>query len=114
MLRYNLVKRSNPRDASQAAKFYASPTTRGLIDMRFISEDIAGSSSLSRGDISNVIMGFMDRLPIYLLNGYSVELGELCKMRVVFSSEGVETESAFHTSKIRDLKIYFLAGPHLK
>lgn len=113
-LRYNLVKRENPKDPSKPAKFYASPTTRGSVGIIEISNDVAGSSSLSRGDLYNAIISLIDQMPKYLLNGYSVQLGDLGTFRIVFSSEGVEHEEEFNVSKMRDVKIYFLPGPRFK
>jgi hypothetical protein len=41
-------------------------------------------------------------------------LGEFGDLRLNFSSEGTETESAFTPSKIRNVKIAFRAGTDIK
>jgi len=49
-----------------------------------------------------------------LANGNIVSLGELGNLRLNFSSEGAETESAFSPTKIRNVKIVFTPGTDIK
>lgn len=114
MLYYHLIQRADPRDRSKPQKWYVQPESRGRKTIRDISADIAGASSLSRGDIQNVILSLVDQVPRYLLDGQSVEFGEIGSMRISFSSEGVEKKDDFKTSKIDSLKIVFIPGPRFK
>ena len=114
MLLYNLIQRANPRDLTLPKRWYATPATRGRKTIKEISADVSGSSSLSRGDIQNVILSLVDQVPKYLLDGQSVELGELGSMRISFSSEGVENKADFNAAKIDDVKIIFTPSPKLK
>ena len=81
--------------------------------MRDIAHDIAGRSSLTRGDIENVLANFMDCLPHYLRDGFSVQLGEFGTMRLTLSSEGAATEKAFKTETIKP-RVVFTPGRELK
>ena len=81
--------------------------------MRDIAREIAGRSSLTRGDIENVLANFMDCLPHYLRDGFSVQLGEFGTMRLTLSSEGTATEKAFKTEKIKP-RVTFTPGVELK
>ena len=114
MLSYKLVKRANPRDRQLPPKWYATPYNNGRKSISDISDDVATASSLSRGDIQNVILSLVDQVPKYLLDGKSVELGELGILRVSFSSEGVNTEDEFNASRIDSVKIIFTPGSRLK
>ncbi len=114
MLKYNLIQRADPRDRTLPKKWYAAPAIQGRTTIKEISSDISGSSSLSRGDISNVIMSLLDQIPRYLLIGRSVELGELGSFRISFSSEGVDTKEEFNAAKIDDVKIVFTPGTRFK
>ena len=107
MLKYKLGERGNPSDKEASKKIYAKPVKTGTKTVSSLSSDIADISSLSRGDINDVITNLVERVPKNLLEGNSVSLGELGTLRVSFSSEGVDTESEFHTSKIKGLKIIF-------
>lgn len=106
MLKYKLIQRINPSDRTKPAKWYASPSSRGRKSIKQISNDVSGSSSLSRGDIQNVILSLVDQIPKYLVDGQSVELGELGTLRISFSSEGVDNKEDFNTSKIEKAKIF--------
>lgn len=114
MLKYKLVERGNPSDKEAPKKIYARPVKTGTKTVSSLSSDIADISSLSRGDINNVITNLVERIPKDLLEGNSVSLGELGTLRVSFSSEGVETEADFHTSKIKGLKVIFTPGKLIK
>ena len=81
--------------------------------MRDIARDIAGRSSLTRGDIENVLANFMDCLPHYLRDGFSVQLGEFGTIRLTLSSEGAATEKAFKTETIKP-RVTFTPGVELK
>lgn len=95
-------------------KWYASPVNSGKITKSDLSKEVVGYSSLSRGDVSNVIETLLDVIPKYLLMGKSVYLGEFGTFRLSFSSEGVENIEDFNTSKISGVKIIFHPGVELK
>ena len=114
MLKYKLIQRANPGDRTKPAKWYASPTSRGRKSIKQISNDVSGSSSVSRGDIQNVILSLVDQIPKYLVDGQSVELGELGTLRISFSSEGVDNKEDFNTSKIEKAKIVFTPSTAMK
>ena len=78
-----------------------------------IARDISGRSSLTRGDISNVLYNFIDCLPHYLRDGFSIQLGEFGSMRVTLSSKGAETEKTFKTETIKP-RVVFTPGTELK
>ena len=111
-MKIKMVQRKNPQKKSEV-KYYASPVNAGKKTLRDIAHDIAGRSSLTRGDIENVLSNFMDCLPHYLRDGFSVQLGEFGTMRLTLSSEGAETEKAFKTEKIKP-RVTFTPGVELK
>ena len=99
-MKIKLQKKKNPQKRTEE-KFYANPVNLGKKTLRDIAHDIAGRSSLTRGDIENVLANFMDCLPHYLRDGFSVQLGEFGTMRLTLSSEGAATEKAFKTETIK-------------
>ena len=82
-------------------KFYANPVNVECKTLDDIVRGISGRSSLTRGDIENVLFNFIDRLPCYLRDGFSVQLGEFGTMRLTLSSEGALNEKAFKTETIK-------------
>ena len=111
-MKIKMVQRKNPHKKSEV-KYYASPVNAGKKNLRDIAHDIAGRSSLTRGDIENVLSNFMDCLPHYLRDGFSVQLGEFGTMRLTLSSEGSATVKAFKTETIKP-RVTFTPGVELK
>ena len=68
---------------------------------------------MTRGDVSNVLYNFIDCLPHYLRDGFSIQLGNFGSMRVTLSSKGAETEKAFKTETIKP-RVVFTPGRELK
>ena len=111
-MKIKLQKKKNPQKRTEE-KYYANPVNLGKKTLRDIARDIAGRSSLTRGDIENVLANFMDCLPHYLRDGFSVQLGEFGTMRLTLSSEGAATEKAFKTETIKP-RVVFTPGRELR
>ena len=111
-MKIKMVQRKNPQKKSEV-KFYASPVNAGKKTLRDIAKDIAGRSSLTRGDIENVLTNFMECLPSYLRDGFSVQLGEFGTVRLTLSSEGALDEKTFKTETIKP-RVTFTPGVELK
>lgn len=114
MLKYKLVQKGNPRDLSAPKKYYANHASSGRKTLKHLSRDIEDRSSLSRGDISNVLDNLVDQVPKYLLDGQTVSLGELGSLRLTLSSEGAEKAKDFNVNMIKNVKIVFTPGKMLK
>ena len=112
-MKVKLVVRTNPRKQGDPGKWYANPVNAGKKTLRDIAKDIAGRSSLTRGDIENVLTNFMECLPSYLRDGFSVQLGEFGTMRLTLSSEGAANEKSFKTETIKP-RVTFTPGVELK
>jgi predicted histone-like DNA-binding protein len=112
-MKIKLVERMNPADRSQPAKWYANAVNAGKKDLKSIAAGIAGRSSLTRGDIENVLSNFVDELPELLKDGFSVQLGEFGTLRLSLSSEGAEKPEKFNTSNISG-KVIFTPGAAVK
>ena len=111
-MKIRLVPKINPQKREEV-KFYANPVNVGRKTLDDIARDISGRSSLTRGDISNVLYNFIDCLPHYLRDGFSIQLGEFGSMRVTLSSKGAETEKTFKTETIKP-RVVFTPGTELK
>ena len=112
-MKYKLIERANPQDRTKV-KWYASPVNDGRITQRDLAKDIVDNSSLSKGDVANVIENLLDTMPKYLLMGKSVSLGEFGTLRLSFTSEGVESADKFSPNLITGAKVVFTPGVELK
>jgi len=113
-MKYRVIERVNPAKKEDKRKQYASPVNAGNLTIKDLAKEIAGRSSLTRGDIENVLANFLDELPNYLKIGMSVKLGEFGTMRLNLKSEGVEQGKKFDASKIKGVKIIFTPSSELK
>ena len=111
-MKVNLVKRKNPQDKTKE-KLYGNAVNLGTKTLHEISTDIAGRSSLTRGDIENVLSNFVDRIPAYLLDGFSVQMGEFGTIRISISSKGAAKAKEFNTDTIK-IRVIFTPGVAFK
>lgn len=109
---YRLVQKANPLDQEHKQR-YATSVNAGKIDTRMIAKTLAQKSSLTTGDVMNVLENLMEEIPRWLAQGYSVSLGELGTFRLSLSSEGVKEQKAFNTRTIKK-KVVFLPSKSFK
>ncbi|MDR2118649.1 MAG: DNA-binding protein [Tannerellaceae bacterium] len=108
----HLVER---RILSQKMKIqYAVPVHTGKMTLRDFAAHIAGRSSLSCGDIENVLTNFAEEMPAFLKLGMSVQLGSLGTVRPGLASKGVEEGQPFTASHIKGARVIFTPGTELK
>lgn len=111
-LQFNAVERPNP--ITKEKKWYASPRQTGKRDLKSMSKDLADVSSLSAGDVQNVIVNLVDQMPKWLMEGISVRLDGFGSFRLSFSSEGVAAKEDVSATNITDVRIIFDADDNLK
>jgi predicted histone-like DNA-binding protein len=113
-MKYKLLQRKNPQQPQEPGKYYAMPVNDGRVSQKAIATEIAGLSSLARGDVSNVIDSLIDTIPKYLLMGKSVNLGDLGTLRLSFSSAGAATPEDFRAGMISGVRVIFTPSTSLK
>jgi predicted histone-like DNA-binding protein len=113
-MKYKVIKKTNPRDPKGPKKQYASPVKAGNLTLKDLAKEIAANSSLSRGDVENVLINFVEQMPVFLKIGMSVKLGDFGTLRLSLKSEGVEEGEKFDASKIKGVKPIFTPGMELK
>ena len=113
-MKYRVIKKTNPRDAKAPKKQYAIPVNAGNLAVKDLAKDIASRTSLTRGDIENVLYSFLEALPTYLKIGMSIKLGEFGTLRLNIKSEGVDEDKKFDASKIKGVKVIFTPSSEFK
>lgn len=109
---YRLVQKANPLD-QQHKQRYATSVNAGKIDTRMIAKTLSQKSSLTTGDVMNVLENLMEEIPRWLGQGYSVSLWELGTFRLSLSSQGVKEQKEFNTRTIKK-KVVFLPSKSFK
>jgi predicted histone-like DNA-binding protein len=104
-LQFNAVQRKNP--LTKVIKWYAAPRITGRRTLRDFSKDLSEVSSLSAGDVQNVIANLIDQLPKWLMQGNSVKLDGFGTFRLSFSSEGALAKGEVSSRLIKEIHIIF-------
>jgi predicted histone-like DNA-binding protein len=112
-MKFKLIEKGNPSQPSAPKKWYPSAVNAGKFTIRDFAKEIAGRSSLTRGDIENVLINFIDELPTFLKLGMSVQLGGFGTLRLNLSGEGAATPAAFNAETI-SAKVIFTPSAELK
>jgi predicted histone-like DNA-binding protein len=112
-MRYKTVFRVNPQNRV-AGKYYAIPVYIGEIDLKRIAAEVAALSSLSSGDVYNVLVNFTEALPKYLKDGYKLRLGDFGILKVSFSSEGTDEAKQIVPARIRSRRVLYTPGKDIK
>lgn len=114
-MKYKLVEKGTPGKPTAPKKWYANPINSGTVDQKAIAKAIAGRSSLTAGDVANVIENFLEVLPSYLTDGKSVKLGDFGTFRLSISSEGAEKAEDFNAAtQIKTVKTLFTPSTDFK
>jgi predicted histone-like DNA-binding protein len=113
-MKYKVIKKANPQNRTAEPKYYAAPSYADEISLKRIASELAALSSLSAGDVHNVLINFTEALPKYLKDGYKVRLGDFGIFKVSFSSEGAEDPKQVLPAHIRGRKVLYVAGKDIK
>ena len=113
-MKYKLVEKINPRDPEAPKKWYAIPVHAGKFTIKDVAKEIAGRSSLTRGDIENTLSNFTEELPILLKLGLSIQLGNLGTLRLTLSSAGADSPGEFTVAMIKGVRVVFTPSAEFK
>ncbi|MDR2817030.1 MAG: HU family DNA-binding protein [Proteiniphilum sp.] len=113
-MKYRVIERKNPQNPQERGKYYANAVNAGRFTVKQFAKEIAGRSSLTHGDIENVLTNFLDELPTFLKIGMSIKLGDFGTFRLSLSSEGADSPEQFNAGMIKGAKIIFTPGTELK
>lgn len=109
-INYSVSPRINPRDKEAAPKYYGKVQSSGTIDFDVLAEDISYATSLTDGDVSNVLRALVKQIKKHLADGKIVQLDGLGTFQFQMSSKGAETEKDYNTSLIKKVSIRFRPG----
>ena len=113
-INYSVSARPNPRDKEAAPKFYGKVQSTGTVSFDTLAEDISYATSLTDGDVSNVLRALVKQVKKHLTDGKIVQLDGLGTFQFQMSSKGAETEKDYNTSLIRKVRIQFRPGRLIK
>lgn len=86
MIKFKLIEKGNPGKPTEPKKWHALVIYSDKVTQKELSANLADLSSLSMGDVANVITNLVQELPKILSRGGIVQLGELGSFRITLSS----------------------------
>ncbi|MDR3268030.1 MAG: HU family DNA-binding protein [Tannerella sp.] len=113
-MKYRVVLKGNPQQPAAPKKKYAGAVNAGKFTLKHFAKEISGRSSLTAGDVENVLTNFVEVLPTFLKLGLSIKLGDFGTLRLTLSSEGVDEDKEFTASHIKGTRVVFTPGPEFK
>lgn len=113
-INYSIAKMKNPNDKGAPEKFYAKAQASGTVDINELAEEISYSTTLTDGDVLNVIRALVKQINKHIAKGEIVKLENLGSFQAQISSDGAETEEEFSAANIRKVSLQFRPGIGLR
>ncbi len=107
---YSISEWRNPLRPEEPALFYARMQVEEEIPLSQLAEEVAWGTSLTRGDIENLVTAASERVAYHLKNGDMVDLGDFGKFQCQLSSRGAETAKKFTHRNIKKVRFQFRPG----
>jgi predicted histone-like DNA-binding protein len=113
-MKFRVISKINPSKPEAPKKKYASAVNAGKFTLKDFAKQISGRSSLTTGDVENVLTDFVDELPTFLKLGLSVKLADFGTLRLSLSSDGVDEDKPFTADNIKGVRVIFTPSPEFK
>lgn len=112
---YSVTKLVPTLSTNKVPKFYARAQVRDNIDIKAFAESISSQTTLSRADVTAVLISTVENLIRELKRGNQICLGDLGKFRLQINSVGADSADKFNAaSNIKGVNIQFVPGDDLK
>ena len=111
---YNKVQRANPSNPAAPKKWYPVLKSIGRVTEKQVAKEIADETTLNPKEAEMAIYQFQKVLTKALLDGKTVQLGELGSFQLTIKSKGVENESAVTASLIEKINLRFAPSTDMK
>lgn len=113
-VKYSIAKMKNPQKPEEAPKYFAKAQARETVGLNKIADELAYATSLTDGDVLNVLRGLIRKAKEHMADGDIVSFGEFGTFQIQVSSAGAVTEEEFIPANIRKARIQFRPGELLR
>jgi predicted histone-like DNA-binding protein len=113
-LNYSIAMMGNPLKADDPKKAYAKAQISEELSLKELSKQVAAQTTVSRADVSAVLISTVENLFEALRSGKQVDFGELGKFRLQVTSRGAETAEKFTATNITGVNIQYVPGEDLR
>lgn len=109
-INYSVFPMKNPQHRDEAPKYYGKVQATGTADFEVLADEIAYATTLTDGDVANVLRALVKQMKKHLADGKIVKLDGFGSFQFQLSGKGAETEKAYTTSLIKKMSIQFRPG----
>ena len=113
-INYSLSLMRNPQKPNEEKKYFAKAQATGTVEINEIAEDVAYATSLTDGDVLNVIRALIKQMKKHMSNGRIVKLETLGTFQIQVRSTGAATKKEFTQANIKKTTIQFRPGTLVK
>ena len=114
-IQYSIAMMGNPQHEDDPKKAYAVLQQTGNIGIGELADHISSHNSVfSKGTIVGALTEMCDCIRELLLQGYSIELGDLGRFSLSVKSEGADAIEEFTANNIKSLNVNFNPGARLQ
>ena len=100
-LNYSIVLLGNPRKPDDPKKAYARSQVSKELTLKGLSQRVAAQTTVSRADVSAVLISVVENMIEALRDGEQVDFGELGKFRLQATSRGADSAEVFTATNHR-------------
>jgi predicted histone-like DNA-binding protein len=111
---YKKVQRGNPANPSAPKLWYAVLKSVGLVKEKQVAKLLADETTLNPKEAEMTLYQLFKVILRLLLDGHTVQLGELGSFRLIARSESSATEEEVNPSKIKGIHIHFFPSKELR
>jgi predicted histone-like DNA-binding protein len=111
---FKKVQRVNPSNPTAPKLWYPILKSIGLVKEKQVVQLVADETTLNPKEAEMSLFQFFKVIIRLLLDGHTVQLGELGSFRVTAHCEGSETEAEVNASKIKSVHIHFTPSESLR
>ncbi|MCR4735287.1 MAG: HU family DNA-binding protein [Treponema sp.] len=112
-MKFRVVKRINPLNTNEV-KYYAAPQYMEELTVNDLAKEISDACTLNVTDVEAVLTSLVRKIPVYLKNGFKIQLGNFGRVKLSFSSKGSENPEDVDALSITNKRILFTPSTELK
>jgi predicted histone-like DNA-binding protein len=111
---FKKILRGNPLNPAAPKLWYPMLKSVGLVREKKLAELLADETTLNPKEAEMTLFQLLKVIIRLLLDGHTVQLGELGVFRLTVRGEGSETEAEVNANKIKSVHINFVASDSLR
>ncbi|MDR1274649.1 MAG: HU family DNA-binding protein [Odoribacteraceae bacterium] len=113
-LLYNKIKHGNPSDLTLPQKWYLVLRSMGLLKEKEVAKLLADETTLNPKEAEFAIGQLFKVVIAALLDGKTVQLGDLGSFRLTAHCEGADTKAEVTAARVKKLTVRFTESEALK